>query len=533
MSRKQPTVLPNFTRRALLRDASLAAVGLAGSGFPGLGRAAGDAVLHIRNYMDVLSLDPVSSVSGAEALIMNAIFKGLLRFNPGDRWTTRLDAAEYFEQTDATHYEFRLKPGQMFTGGFGEMTADDVKFSFERMVDPAMNAINRPDMGPLSHVEVRDRYAGTIVLGTPYAAFNSLVGAGASGVILSRKAVTSVGGRFSTQPPCCSGPYRFKSWQAQRKTVLERNPEWPGEQALFAELHVYAMTDDKAAEMAYEAGALDCALISVESVEPFEQDMPPDSSIFLLPSGRNFWLGMNQENPALTDIRIRRAVQYAIDVEAVVEAAWFGLAQVSTGPVPPGMTGHRDKALIPPKGDPDKARGLLAAARVRLPLRLRLDVDNNARNLAAVQVMQWSLKKVGIEVDIRAQDNSTFVTMGREDLGEQWRDVQLFMQNFIGQADPYYSMTWFSSKQIGLWNWERFSNAEFDRLNDAALATLDAAERDRMYRRMQDLMEESGCYRFLTNGVMPNIVRNSIEPAFRPDGYALLADFRPSQNANG
>ena len=52
--------------------------------------------------------------------------------------------------------------------------------------------------------------------------------------------------------------------------------------------------------------------------------------------------------------------------------------------------------------------------------------------------MQWSLAKVGIEVDIRAQDNSTFVTLGREEMGEQWRDVQLFMQNFSGMADPYY-----------------------------------------------------------------------------------------------
>ncbi len=87
--------------------------------------------------------------------------------------------------------------------------------------------------------------------------------------------------------------------------------------------------------------------------------MPPDSSILVLPSGRNFWLGMNQENPALADIRIRRAIQYAIDVEAVVEAAWFGLAEVSTGPIPEGMTGHRDKALIPPRGDPERARALL------------------------------------------------------------------------------------------------------------------------------------------------------------------------------
>lgn len=523
--------LPHRGRREFLQGSSLALLGLAGGAFAGVSGAGRAAVLHWRNYLDVISLDAPSTISGAESLICAAIFQNLLRFKSDGSWHTEREAAESFDQLDATHYAFRLKPGQLFTNGYGEMTADDVKFSFERMIDPAMNAINAPDMGPLSHVEVHDRYSGTFVLRSPYAAFASIAVAGGSGAIHSRKAVTAVGGRFSTHPPCCSGPYQFKSWQAQRKTVLERNPLWAGSEAPFSEIHVYAMTDSKAAEMAFEAGQLDCAEISVETVGSFKKAMPPDSSLRLLPSGRNFWLGMNQENPALVDLRVRRAIQYAIDVQAVVEAAWFGLAPVSAGPVPKGMTGHRKQALIPPKGDPEQARALLRQAGVRLPLRLRLDVNNDARELTAVQVMQWSLKKVGIEVEIRAQDGSTFMMMGREDVGDQWRSIQLFMGSFIGLADPHYSLTWFSSAQVGLWNWERFRSKEFDQLMDLALASTDESERDRMYRRMQDLMEESGCYRFVTNGIMPNIFRNSIVPAFRPDGYSLLRDFRPSKRS--
>jgi len=520
--------LPGENRRSFLQRSSLALMGLAGGGIPRISPGDNGPILHVRNYMDVFSLDPLTSVSFAEGLIFGAMYQKLLRFSAVGNWDTELDAAEYFEQSDATHYDFRLKPGQMFTNGYGEMMADDVKFSFERHVDPANNAINAPDMGPLSHVEVHNRYSGTFVLRSPYAAFTSIAVAGPTGSIVSRAAVNDVGGRYTSQPPCCSGPYMFRSWQAQRKTVLERNPLYAGSEAPFAEIHIYAMTDDKAAEMAFQAGQLDLALISVETVDPFERDTPPDSSVLVLPSGRNFWLGMNQENPALADIRVRRAIQYGIDMEAVVEAGWFGLASVSTGPIPEGMTGHRSAALIPPRGDPELSRALLQEAGVTLPLRLRLDVDNNARNLTAVQVMQWSLKKIGIDVEIRVQDASTFVTIGRADLGDRWRDVQLFFQNFVGGADPYYSMTWFISDQMGLWNWERFNNPEFDQLNQRALATSDETERSRLYQRMQDLMEESGCYRFVTNGVMPTMVRNSIEPAFRPDGYPLLRDCRPS-----
>ena len=526
MSRKEPQIWPGISRRTFIQKSSLVLTGLAVTGVPEISWAVHGDTLHVRNYQDLTSLDSVSSLSAAEGIISAAINQNLLRFKPDGTWDTQLDAAESFEQIDETHYAFRLKKGQLFSNGYGEMTADDVKFSFERMVDPAMNALNRPDMGPLSHVDVHDRYSGTFVLDTPYAAFIPVAVAGPSGEVLSRKAVTDVGGRFTTDPPSSSGPYLFKSWQAQRKTVLVRNPQWTGRTPDFEEIHVYAMPDPKTAEMAFEAGELDCAWISVETVEPFKQNMPDNSSIRVLPSGRNYWLGMNQENPALTDIRVRQAIQYAVDVEAVVEAAWFGLAKVSNGPIPEGMVGHRDSALIPPKGDPEKARQLLSEAGVELPLRLRMDVNSDSLELTAVQVMEWSLRKVGIEVDIRPQDNSTFLTIGREDLGDQWRDVQLFMQSFTGLADPYYSLTWFTSAQLGIWNWERFSSEEFDRLSDQALATTDPAARSRMYRRMQDLMEESGCYRFITNSVMPQIYRNTIKPAFRADGYTMLREIR-------
>jgi len=515
-----------INRRDFLRQSTLSGLAIAG-GLPGVGWAVRGNELHIRNYADISSLDPPFMISGAEGIVGAAIFQNLLQFKPDGTWDTELGAAEYFEAIDDTHYAFRLKRGQLFSNGFGEMTADDVKFSFERIIDPGLSSLNAPDMGTLSHVDVHDRYAGTIVLHSPYAAFIPVAVAGSSGSILSRKAVTSVGGRFSARPPCCSGPYLFRDWQAKRKTVLEKNPLWKGREAAFDEMHVYTMTDHKAAEMAFEAGQLDCAEISVESTGPFESNMPPDSFIEIHPSGRNYWLGMNQTHPNLMDLRVRRAIQYAIDVEAVVEAAWFGLAKPSMGPVPRGMTGCRERTLIPPGGDTEKAKSLLKEAGVDLPLRLRLDVNSDALELTAVQVIQWSLKKVGIEVEIYAQDNSTFLSLGNEEAGDQWQDIQLFMQSFIGMADPYYSLVWFISEQMGLWNWERFSSEEFDHLNDMALATTIEAERDRMYQCMQDIMEESGCYRFITNGVMPQIIRKTIKPVFSPDGYAILRTFHP------
>ena len=99
-------------------------------------------------------------------------------------------------------------------------------------------------------------------------------------------------------------------------------------------------------------------------------------------------------------------------------------------------------------------------------MRLRLDVNSDSLELTTAQVNQWPLKKIGIEADIHTHDAGTFSSIGNEEAGEQWRDIQLFFQSFIGGADPYYSLVWFTSQQLGQWNWERFSNEEFDRLND-------------------------------------------------------------------
>ena len=143
MYKKNKSSETAVTRREFLRRSSLAAIA---TGLPNVSWAVRGDELHIRNYLDVASLDPPFSLSGADGIVIDAIFQKLLKFKTDGTWDTELSAAEYFEQIDDTHYAFRLKPGQMFTNGFGEMTADDVKFSFERIIDPAMNAINAPEV---------------------------------------------------------------------------------------------------------------------------------------------------------------------------------------------------------------------------------------------------------------------------------------------------------------------------------------------------------------------------------------------------
>jgi peptide/nickel transport system substrate-binding protein len=518
-------------RRTFLRSAAMVGVGAACA--PDWSWSVEGDVLHIRTYNDIKSLDPVSMLSGSTGLIAGAIYLNLVRFRSDGSWDWQLDAAEHFEQTSPVTYDVRLREGIRFSNGFGEMTADDVKFSLERIVDPDMKSPNAGDMGTLQRVDVRDRYSGTIRLTSPFAAFVPIGLCAMAGAILSRKAVESVGGRFGVEPPCSSGPYRFVDWQAQRKTVIEQNPAWQGVRPAFRQIHIYPLTDVKSAELAYEAGELDCTQVSVESVEVFRRRMPRRSRLEVMSSLRYYWVGINQDHPRLRDIRVRRAVQWGIDVEAVLEAAWFGLATPATGIIAPGLIGHREKTDIPLAGDRETARRLLEEAGVDLPLELTLAVPSDSLEMTAAQVVQWSLGKVGIEVELQPQDNATLITLGMESAGDRWRDLQLHIQSFFMLGDPYYATEWFVSEQVGIWNWERFRSDEFDRLHEVALGLTDPAERDPLYRRMQHLMEASGCYRFLAHDVEAMLSRRWLTPAYRADGYPTYRDFSLASDGEG
>ena len=518
---------PGFhpTRRDFLRTVTAAGIGVATVGYTGPTWAADGDILHIRNYNSVATLDPARMISGAEGLIGNALYMSLVRFPSDGGWGWQPDAAEHFEQLDGTHYAFRLRKGQQFNNDLGEMTAEDVKYSLERVIRSDKNFPNSGDLGTLSHVEVEDRYSGVIVLKSPYAALITVGLCQSTGSIHSKTAMEAVDDEFGIHPPSCSGPYQLKSWQSKRLTVLERNPAWTGDPQGFREIHIYPINDPKPAELAYEAGELDCTQIAVESVEVFEKRPTPNSTLDVRKALRYYWIGMNMEHPKLADIRVRQAIQWGIDVESVLKAAWFGLAEPATGIIAPGLIGHREKANIPPKGNPDRARRLLAEAGVKTPFRLRLDCPTDTLEQTVALVAQWCLRDIGFEIDVRPQDSATFLTMGMES-GDRWQDVQLFVQSFFMLGDPYYATQWFIEEQVGLWNWERWRSKEFDRRHHVALGLTDESERDRHYQRMQQIMEDTGCYRFLTHGLEPTLYRDNLIPSFRGDGYPIFRDFK-------
>ena len=143
----------------------------------------------------------------------------------------------------------------------------------------------------------------------------------------------------------------------------------------------------------------------------------------------------------------------------------------------------------------------------------------------ASEFLEAQLSQIGIEVQINVQDSGSFWTLGMESEGDRWKDMQLVLNRFSMLPDPYYATSWFVSDQVGIWNWERFSNEAFDELHQKALSESDGEKRAEMYRQMQDMMEATGAYKFITHEGTPVMYREGLEPALRPDGRPLFIGF--------
>jgi peptide/nickel transport system substrate-binding protein len=148
-----------------------------------------------------------------------------------------------------------------------------------------------------------------------------------------------------------------------------------------------------------------------------------------------------------------------------------------------------------------------------------------SERLNAAQAIQASLAEVGIRVTIQQYGMGSFYTLGVESGSDNWRRIQLILMRFSMLPDPSFATEWFTPEQIGVWNWERFNSPEFGKLHKQAKRESDAGKRHDMYVRMQDLMEESGCYVFLTHEAVGVLSRDTVTPATLPDGTPVFHQF--------
>ena len=192
-----------LNRRSFL--ASTGAFGVASMAYPSMAVSQDGSVLTIRSYSDLQILDPAFRLSLPEDDIIRAIYPPLVEPVSSDTWDWKMVAAASIEQLDDLTIAFTLKDNMGFTDGYGEVTADDVKFSIERMADPANESPYAGDWAALKEVEVKDKLSGLIHLKNKFVPLWTTTLPTPASCILSRKAVEEIGGKIETTPVAQSG----------------------------------------------------------------------------------------------------------------------------------------------------------------------------------------------------------------------------------------------------------------------------------------------------------------------------------------
>ncbi len=481
-------------RRAFLKAAGVLGAGVAMK--PGFAWSAAGDTLRIRMEGDLQCLDPAFMNGGIEDVMMRGIYVSLNHFGDirkGSPWS--LWGAEKLEQKDPKTIAFTLIDGLKWSGGFGAVTADDVKFSFERIADKALASPWAYQFEKLDRVEVVDARSGIIHLKEPYQPIfvTSLPYYG--GHIISRAGTEKAGGKFTTQPPATCGPYLFSDWQQKQKVTLTANPDWPGPKPDFSKVEIYVVSDDQAAQLAYEADAFDYTKIAISATKAVKASPPADTTLIEAQSTRYVWLTINMLSPRLKDLKVRQAVQYGVDVGQVLTGVYDDLTKRSTGVVQPGTKFARAGNLIAAV-DYEKSAALLKEAGVS-DLSLTLTVMNDSIRTATAQIIQASLEQAGIKVEIQPYDEAAFWGVGDKTQGDGYKNIDLALMDFAGGIDPSENLVWFRPDQIGAYNWSGFDSAEFETSYQQLVAESDEAKRIALSNRMEDLMEQSGGFVFI------------------------------------
>ena len=506
------------SRRSFMETMAFAgAAAVTAAGAPRVADAQ-EKVCRIRAKSDILSLDPaVSHINDFNVRL--AILNSLIVYKPGNEWTWMHDAAEYIEQVDPTHLAFRLKPGIMWTNGYGEMTAEDVQYSYLRIANPELNATNRQEFENFESIEVKDKYSGVIVTKVPDPDLWMNALARFSGSIVCKKAWEERGAwtkSLGNDIPCSSGPYKLKEWRLRDRVILDRNELWPGEKPYFDRIEYIVIEDANASELAFLAGELDITEASVGSAVEFMKEPPPNTDVYVRPTTGFVWAGINIQHEPFDDVRVRQAIRKAIDVNQVIEASYFGLTEPSVGIIAPGVLGYRKRDLQP--RDVAGAKQLLEEAGLGSGFRTTLTTLTNTTDLTTSQVIQANLAEVGIDVEIMPYEGGVYWNLGLESEGDDWKDLQLVLQSWTSSPDPRRATMWFVCDQVGEWNWQRWCNEEYSDLEYRASLETDVDKRGEMYARMMDLMWDSAAFINLTHTTRVTLVRDTIEPNMMPDG---------------
>ncbi len=480
--------------------------------------AAPSQTLRVALPSEFANLDPMEIISGDQSMVMYHVYCRLYTFNDQMEVVPDLLVQETLSPDQKT-WTLKLRRGVKFHDGT-PVNAASVKYMIERM--RRKGGSQRVLFTPISDIKVEGE--DTVVLTTqkPFPALrNSLAHFNAG--LVSEKADRELGDRYGVQPVSC-GPYVFKEWIRGARIVLTRNNAYYAAKPVWETIRFDFVPEVTTRLFMVEKGSTDVAL----RLGPAEaKQLEHVKKIRLIRvEGRNIFYQLNLTLPPTNDLRVRQAINYAVDKSAIIQTVLQGAGSPSRSVIEAMLWGHQ--AIGTWAYNPDRARQLLKEAGAEGAKLVVVSPEN--RYLLDSQVSQavaGYLKAVGFNVDLKViGDFAGYIDNIKK------REFNLYMLGWGGSTgDPDQLLqSIFHSRRAGvLWNLGGYNNKAMDEVIDSGAATFDQAKRRKIYADIQKKLFDDAPWLFMYRNTSFTAVSDRVKEIHTLQGPEFHYIFSPGR----
>lgn len=446
---------------------------------------------------DPMTLDPAQLTDTVSDCVARRIFNTLLRFAPGGEMLP--DLAESYEMTpDGLSYTFKLRSGVRFHNG-EPCTAEDVAYSFLRVLDPATNSprasllyyiagardYHDGQRKDVPGIQVMDEATIRLTLEKPFAPFLNVLCMSVLAAVPKTEVERDPLG-FGDHP-VGTGPFVFDSWERDSRITLKASRDYFDGAPAIETLVFRVIKDEKTRFENFKTGELEHCDIPPSQIEAVRKDPELSALIHGEPAMDMYAYGFNcQQAPFKDNPALRLAFNHAVDRKHIIETIWGGLVSEQKTYVPAGMF-YFNADLPGYPYDPEKAKALLEQAGYPGGEGLEeivLNVDLQPTNKLVAEAVQEDLRRIGVKVRIETTDWGPF-------LEKIYAGDAQFHQNTWLTDYPDPDNWLFQLLDTKNWgdsgNTTRWSNSEFDHLVEQAQVEPDQSKRRELYRKAEEI----------------------------------------------
>ncbi len=440
--------------------------------------------LYAAAEVDPVSLDPHTNANFSSLQAYDHIYESLVAYDENMNIIPAL--AERWEVSqDSSVYTFYLREGVKFHDG-GQLTAEDVKYSLERVLNPKTSAPWRDWLGPVKEIKVVSKSVVQVVLEEPFPALlGGLAGNRASGIIPKESAerknlnIEAVG----------TGPFRLVQYVPQDHITYERFAEyWDKPLPYFDRMIFKVLTEENARLAALQAGQIQYAVLSPQGAEQIKNN--PKIRILKSPYAWVDLTYINVSRSPMDNPKVRKALRMAVDTTEMIQKAMLGYA-VPSGPIP---TGYGEWALDPGtlpylKADIEGAKRLLAEAGFPEGRGLKVTISCSPQYpdfVANATIMKEAFAKIGVEAELEVLEWGTFVQRTRTGNYQLANSANTFRPDPDGYIYPYFH----SKGSLNASYAGGYRNPSLEPLMERARTIADRTERVRVYHEIQKILLE-------------------------------------------